>query len=106
MSAMTRFGCSFPYTLAAEATAKPILMEGMAGGSVQCGAAKTILVYGCNKDNPYGETFVRAYDEDGVAVTCTVADAYIQALPAACYGYRYIKLVVEAGGTVYVHLKS
>jgi len=35
-----------------------------------------------------------------------VADAYVQALPTACYNYRYIKLVVEAGGTVYVHLKS
>ena len=103
---MTRFHTSFSYTLAAEASAKPIRMEGFAGGSVQCAAAKTILVYGSNADAPDTDTFVRAYDEDGVAVTCTVADAYIQALPSACYNYRYIKLVVAAGGTVQVHLKS
>ena len=106
MSQMTRFSFSQSYALDAEADALPISMEGMAGGSVESTQAQTILVYGSNKDTPGGNTFVAAKDEDGVAVTMTLAAAGIHALPSACYSYRYIKLVDAGHGTVYLHIKS
>jgi hypothetical protein len=106
MSQILRYPLNRTYTLATEAAAKVISMECMAGGSVETTATVTIAVYGCNRDNPDALTFVVAEDEDGTAVSMTITDAKCRALPAACYTYRYIKLVAAAGGTVYLHQKS
>ena len=53
-----------------------------------------------------GGTYHPAYDEDGVAVTQTVAHTRAYAIPSSLFGAAAIKAVSNAAGTVSVSLKS
>ena len=53
-----------------------------------------------------GGTYLAAYDEDGVAVTQTVAAAKAYALPAALYAARALKAVGDAAGTIAISVKG
>lgn len=51
-------------------------------------------------------TFVAAYDEDGVAVTQTVAHSKAYAIPSAIFGARFVKILANAAGTLILTVKG
>lgn len=112
MSQMTRWGESDGYDLAADEVAvslsEVISMQNMAGGSIETTQAQTITIYGSNRDDPVGRTFVAAYTDytGGTASSITAGAAALVPLPTECYNFRYIVLVDAGGGTVYLHRKS
>lgn len=53
-----------------------------------------------------GGTYLAANDEDGVAVTQTVAAAKAYALPSALYGARALKAVSDAAGSFAISMKG
>lgn len=104
---MTRESFRFDYTMAVEANAKPISLEGFAGGSVEFAASASVTIYGSNDESPSSATFVPAYDEDGIALTMAPSNARIQNLPSAVYAYQSIKLVLASStATCKICLKS
>lgn len=103
---LTRYGTQQTYTFAAEASAKPISLEGLSGLSVETTQAQTLVVYGCNQDTPESKTFVEAHDEDGAGITYTAAGADIFPVHHSVFQFRFIKLVDAGGGTGYLYLKA
>lgn len=53
-----------------------------------------------------GGTYLAAYDEDGVAVTQTVAHTKAYAIPSALFGARALKAVANAAGTIIISVKA
>lgn len=103
---LTRYGVPEPYTFAAESSAKHISLEGLTGLSVETTQAQTIVVYGCNQDEPEGKTFVAAHDESGTAIAYTASGADIFPINFSSFAFRYIKLVDAGGGTGYLYKKA
>lgn len=84
----------------------PINMSQFSGGSIQLGEALTVTVYGCNKENPTGETFVAASTQDGIAKAVTLAAAGVIDLPDTIFNNLWIKLVTSKAAVAEVVLKG
>jgi hypothetical protein len=88
------------------ATCEVIPMGSFAGGAIiiPSGSSITSLVpYGCHTATG---TYVPLYDSSNAAVSRTVAASRGYALPDECFGWRYLKLLGNAAGTVLLNLKS
>lgn len=86
-------------------TTEEIPFSEASGGIVRLPAGSAITTLTWWASEAIGGTFAPAYDEDGVAVVQTVAHTRACAIPSALFGAASIKAVVNAAGTVYVHLK-
>jgi hypothetical protein len=68
-------------------------MERLSGGSVQTAAAITFNIYGCNKEDPLGQTFVQVYDKGGSPMQITASGAGVWCFPDDIYKTLWCKLV-------------
>jgi len=100
----TRFSITVAMTTSATTT-EVITYDQYAGGGVliPTGSTITTLTWHASAD---GTTFAAASDEGGTAIVQTVSAAKAYELPSALYGWRYIKAVTNAAGTVYISLKT
>jgi len=86
-------------------TTARILRDGFPMGSVHVpngSSVTTITWYGTNVASVAG---VAGYDQDGVAVTQTVAADRICELPSAIACYKFVLPVTNADGTLYFHFE-
>jgi hypothetical protein len=87
------------------ANIKPINVQDFTKASVQVGENLTLTIYGCNKEDPTGETFVAASNSTPAAKAITTGAAGVFDLPDISAN-RWIKIVAGKEATVYLFLKS
>lgn len=86
-------------------TTARILRDGFPMGSVHVPTGSSITSITFYGTNVAGVAAVPGYDQDHVAITLTVAADQIVELPSAIACFKYIVLVTNASGTLYVHLE-
>lgn len=87
------------------ANCEPIPFGSYAGGCffIASGSITSIAPYGAMT---LTGTYVPLYDSSNTAVSRTIAASRGYALPDECFGWKFLKLVANAAGSLYVMLKS
>lgn len=87
----------------AAGTTDTILIEGMAMGSFHVPNGSSITSVTWYATRAIGTTPVAAKDEDGVAITQTVAADEVHVVPSSLAGCKIVAPVVDTAGTLYFH---
>jgi hypothetical protein len=107
---ITRESVKFSVSLTtSEATSTEVVFAYTSGGTIfiPTGSAITSLTYYASPTSrAEGGTYLPLSDADGAAVTQTVTGGRAYDMPSALFGCRYIKIVVNAAGTVAVCVKG
>ena len=90
----------------AETTSPSIDARPFAGGSVQIPVGSSITTLTFYADHDRAGVFGALYDNEGIAVTLTVAAGRCHELPTSIFAVPYFKMVANAGGDVTVFLKG
>lgn len=90
----------------AVASSEEILFKEFSGGCVYVPAGSSITTLTWYTASESGGTYLPASDEDGVAVTQTVAHTNAYAIPSALFGCACLKIKGNAAGTVDIVLKG
>ena len=89
---------------ASAATTARLNKRGLAFGSVQkTSAGAVVITYYAGMTET--DTPLALYDEDGVAVTQTIAATSVQAVPAACAGVAFLVPVGDGTATLTYHFE-
>jgi predicted RecA/RadA family phage recombinase len=100
------YGFSYVVDVSANlATILPINVADYRTASVQIGEALTLTIYGCNKEDPTGETFVAASSSTPAAKAVAGGAAGVFDLPDISAN-RWIKITAGKEATVHVFLKA
>lgn len=105
---LERFSTSIPtHTLnTAASTTDELRLSSYSGGFLIFDADSTITSITWYVAYKIGGTYYAAYDEDGVAITQTVAASGAYAIPSALFGAAAVKPVADAEDEVEICLKA